>query len=442
MLPFLTVYDPLGGSSGSIDPLGALQTYVTLADLLLPGVTTITTRSRYLSMLCAAIAGAEKYRQILPGASGLAQRRKAVEPFERIWALACVAAREAGHQGAADGLRGITYAEKSYRDFATSGKKVNCDFRLLKFQSRTGAVGTYWTSLVGGELVHADTGSLADEGLELAEQFPELPLESKDKGRFADPEIAHRVSMSLDDLIAWSEKCHMQAAGHQERRQLGEALTADDRRECVSRALAQMTGEIPDLWETSALARLRMLLTKLPRAVELGLPVVIDAIVVTEHFHEAVLAVFETLLWWGTQNAGKPVADLVVDRDFRKAADRCRETAKVLWGFRESCERLDVRDAVDGLAGWSFQVERCRSERELVTELLDRHHRVQSGKMDGGMPKRDWIASDSSTLLRPSPRFQRNDRPSRAVGKSLTHPYRLEPFVYMLRENRVIHKGS
>jgi hypothetical protein len=442
MLPFLTEYDPVGGSSGSIDPLGALQTYVTLADLLLPGVTTITTRSRYLSMLCAALAGAEKHRQILPGASGLAQRRKAVEPFERLWAVACVAAREAGHKGAADGLRGITYAEKSYRNFATGGKKVNSDFRLLKYQSRTGAVGTYWTALVGGQLVEADTGSLADEGRELAEQFPEMPLESKDRQRLADPEMAHRVSLPLEDLIAWSETCHMQAAGHKERRQLGEALTADDRRECVSRALAKMTDEIPDAWDTSALARLRQILATLPRAIELALPVVIDAIVVTEHFHEAVLAVFETLLWWGTQNAGKPVADLVVDRDFRKAADRCRETAKNLWGFRERCERFDVRDAVDGLARWSFQVDRCRSERELVTELLDRHHRVQSGKMDGGMPKRDWIASDSNTLLRPSPRFQRNDRQELAVGKSLTHPYRLEPFVYMLRENRVIPKGS
>ena len=142
MLPFLTAYDPLGGSTGSIDPLGALQAYGSLADLLLPGVTTITTRSRYLSMLCAALANAEKHRQMLPGASGLSQRRKAVEPFERLWALACVAAREAGHEGAADGLRGITYAEKSYRYFADTGKKVNCDFPLLKFQSRTGAVGT------------------------------------------------------------------------------------------------------------------------------------------------------------------------------------------------------------------------------------------------------------------------------------------------------------
>jgi hypothetical protein len=120
MLPFLTAYDPLGSTSGSIDPLGALQTYTSLADLLLPGVTTITTRSRYLSMICAAIGNAEKYRAFLPGASGLAQRRRAVEPFERLWAIACVAARDDGSSEAADGLRGITYAEKIYRQFAAT----------------------------------------------------------------------------------------------------------------------------------------------------------------------------------------------------------------------------------------------------------------------------------------------------------------------------------
>jgi hypothetical protein len=438
MLPFLTAYDPLGGSSGSIDPLGALQTYGTLADLLLPGMTTITTRSRYLSMLCAALASAEKHRYLLPGASGLSQRRKSVEPFERLWALACVAAREAGHEGAADGLRGITYAEKSYRSFATNGKMVNCDFPLLKFQSRTGAVGTYWTALVGGQLVHADTGSLADEGQELAEDFPEPPLESKDRERFADPESAHRVSLSLEDIIAWGEKCHLRAAGHTERRQLGEALTANDRRDCVCRALAMLVDEIPDIWGTAALKRLRKTLAALPRAVELGLPVVIDAIVVTEQFHEAVLAVFGTLLWWGTQNASKQVSDLVVDSDYCKSADLCRETAKNLMEFRERCERLDIRDAVEGLAGFCVQVDRCRSRHELLTTVLDRHHRVQSGKLDGGMPKRDWIVCDSSVLLRPSPRFQRSDRPSLASGISLTHPYRLEQFVYMLRENGVI----
>jgi len=441
MLPFLTAYDPLGGSSGSIDPLGALQTYGILADLLLPGITTVTTHSRYLSMLCAGLASVEKHRQFLPGASGLAQRRKAVEPFERLWALACVAARESGCEGAADGLRGITYAEKSYRSFAANGQRVNCDFRLLKFQSRTGAVGTYWTALVAGQLVHADTGALADEGRELAERFPEPPLESKDRARFADPESAHRVSLSLEDLIAWSEKCHLQAAGRTERQQLGEALTADDRRECTSRALRMMADDIPDLWETTALERLRKILETLPRAVALGLPVVLDAIVVTEQFHEAILAVFGTLLWWGTANAGKPIADLITESEFHKAAERCRETANRLRGFDQACDRYDVRHAIEGLVGCCSQVDRSHSDRELVTELLERHHRVQSGKIDGGMPKRDWIGCDSATLLRPSPRFQRNDRPSLASGMWLTHPYRLEPFVYMLRENDVIPKS-
>src|SRR4051794_5161293 len=128
MLPFLTAYDPVGGSSGSIDPLGALQTYGTLADMLLPGVTTITTRSRYLSMLCAALANAERHRRFLPGASGTAQRRKAIEPIERFWALACVAARDRGTNMAADGLRGVTYAEKAYAYFSQNGRKVNPDF--------------------------------------------------------------------------------------------------------------------------------------------------------------------------------------------------------------------------------------------------------------------------------------------------------------------------
>jgi hypothetical protein len=389
-------------------------------------------------MLCAALANAEKHRPLLPGASGLAQRRKAVEPFERLWALACVAAREAGHEGAADGLRGVSYAEKSYRHFTNNGTKVNCDFPLLKYQSRTGAVGTYWTAMLGGQLVHGDSGALAAEGQELAEQFPKLPLEGKDQARFADPDRARHVALPFEDLLAWSEECHMQAAARKERQHLGEALTADDRRECVSRALAMMQHTIPDDWKTKHLERLGKKLSTIPRAVELGLPVVIEAIVVIEQFHEAVLAVFETLLWWGTQQAGRPIADLVAEADFRKAADRCRETALAFRQFREKCDLPKVRDGIESLVSFCLQVERCQNGREVVDQLMDRHRRVQSVKVDGGMPKRDWIVWDNAALLRPARRFQRKDRPRLADGASLTHPYRLEPFVYMLRENGLL----
>ena len=172
MLPFLTAYDPFGATSGSIDPLGALQPYVAMADRLLPGTSTITTRARYLSMLCAAIANAEKYRTFSLGANGFTERRQAVEPYERLWALACVAARAGGVEGAADGLRGVTAAEKRYRHFAANDEPIDLAFKLLKYQGRTGAVGTYWAAIVGSDLADPDSGTLTAEGHELAQEFP------------------------------------------------------------------------------------------------------------------------------------------------------------------------------------------------------------------------------------------------------------------------------
>ena len=440
MLPFLTAYDPLGGSSGSIDPLGALQTYGALADMLLPGVTTITTRSRYLSMLCAALGNAESHHTFLPGASGLAQRRKAVEPFERLWALACVTARENGESLAADGLRGITYAEKSYRHFAQNGRKVNPDFKLLKYQSRTGAVGTYWTALIGGELAHPDTGALASEGYDLASEFPEPPLSVKDRKRVADPEAAHRVSMAFDDLVDWAEECHLVGAGDSERSQLGEALIASDRRDCIALALQKMDEGrgLPEDWGTTDLEDLRNKLEGIPRAQNLGLPSVVDAVLATERFHEAVLAVFQSLLWWGTQHSDKSLDDLVARSDFQKTTIRCRERAVLLREFRESCELPTIREAIKSLVSFAYGIDRATTPRLVVDEILHRHHQVQSGKVDGGVPKRDWLTMDNGKVLRPSPRFQRKELPEVAIGETLTHPYRLESFIYMLRENDVL----
>jgi hypothetical protein len=97
-----------------------------------------------------------------------------------------------------------------------------------------------------------------------------------------------------------------------------------------------------------------------------------------------------------------------------------------------------IRMAIEGLSSFAYALDRATSSRLVVDEVLHRHHQVQSGKVNGGMPKRDWIAFDGSRLLRPSSRFQRDERPRLAVGKWLTHPYRLESFIYMLRENDVL----
>lgn len=440
VLPFLTAYDPLGGSSTSIDPLGALQSYGTLADMLLPGVTTITTRSRYLSMMCTALANAETHTRFPPGAAGLLGRRKAIEPFERLWAVACIAAHENGQPGAADGLRGSRRARRYYRELTANRGRVSPRFRLLLSQGRTGAVGTYWTSLIGGQLIHDDTGGLAAEGRDLAREFPEPPLTRKDREPLADPQHSQGVSLSFSDLTRWADECHLVAAERSEKRQLAEALCAVDQRECMAQALIEMAtgGELPERWDIPTMQRLRRRLAVNPVAVRLELPTVVDAVVVMERFHEAVLNVFETLLWWGTVNSGEKTDALVVDGDFQQSVERSRRTAGRLREFQETCDSPGIRAAVDGVVGFAHAVDRCSSGRELLDEVLRRHHRVQSGKLEGGVPKRDWITRDGAKLLRPSPRFQRPQRPPVAEGRRPTHPYRVEQFVHMLGENDVL----
>jgi hypothetical protein len=250
MLPFISSYDPQGGLGRTIDPLGVMQAYGGLADLLLPGITTITNRTRYLTMMCAALNNVETHVPIPPGVAGLAKRREAIEPFERLWALACVAVKPANRK-AVDGLRGITRAEKVYDQFKSKNRLVNPDYELLKYQARTGAVGVYWSCLVGSQLIHPDNGALQEEGRELAECFPKPPLSESELKRLADPVRARSVKVSLSDLESWGEDCHLAAAEQAEKRLLEDALTCDDTRNTIQQALReyQKQEEFPEVWE-------------------------------------------------------------------------------------------------------------------------------------------------------------------------------------------------
>lgn len=445
MFPFLTAYDPIGKSTISIDPLGALQSYLALANLLLPGITTITTRSRYLSMMCWGLGNAERQQTFASGPAGLKERRRAILPYERLWALACVTAGHEGTEGAMDGLRGYRRATRRYHELKQHPSRVSPDFQLLRSQERTGAVGTYWTALLGGELVDPDSGQLMSEGAELAERFPPLPLSMRDLTRLADPNQAYRVTMTFDDLSRWSEQCHLSAAEDAERRHLCEILTADDRRECMAQALRGLADErpLPSRWDIGWLRKLRSHLAAIDTADRLALPETVDAIILMELFHEAILSIFDSLLWWGTEESDQPVGRLTADVEFGAATERARETACTFLQWTAQAERSEVRRAVESMTVPALRLKHTGSPREAVDEILWWHHRVQSGKLDGGAPKRDWIAwAGGDRLLRPSPLYQRTERPATPVGKRLTHPYRIEQFVQMLRENGGLPSGS
>ena len=93
---FWSSYDPLDLVSGSIDVLGFQSGYVTLANKLLPGFTTVTTSPRYVSMLCAAIcAAATRFPGTGDANIRLRQARlTAVKSYERAWAMSCVLAAQ------------------------------------------------------------------------------------------------------------------------------------------------------------------------------------------------------------------------------------------------------------------------------------------------------------------------------------------------------------
>ena len=83
---------------------------------------------------------------------------------------------------------------------------------------------------------------------------------------------------------------------------------------------------LPDEWQIRHLKLLRDELSRNTSAARLGMPVVVEAILATEQFHEAAYAVFESLLWWGTQRVADSVELLSADESFREASERCRET--------------------------------------------------------------------------------------------------------------------
>lgn len=443
-LPFITKYDALGESSASIDPLGSLQVYGALVDMLLPGLSTITTRPRYLSLVCAALQLAENYRTYPIGPTGVIQRRAAAEPYERLWALASVLAQDNGAKNAATDLRGVSYARRALRDFQVRSVTPSPRYRLLKYQSRTGGIPTYWVTLSGGELVD-DVGALLPDGRALAACFPEIPLSERAKRDLCTPSRADDVAVELKTLQEWSAECHLGTMEKEERGLIGEALRSDNRRSCIAAALlsSQRAGEAIEPWSVSSLKRLRRHLERDEVAVRLRLPSTIDAIIAVERFHEAALAVFDWLLFWGTMNSQQSVWSLFDEQAFRETADLARARASDLVTYSRAGREKELRAPLGDFVGFADEMIRCGTARDVLNQILRRHGSVQAGKIAGGTPKREWVAwASAERVFRPSPRHQRTEAPKIPAGRSLTHPYRLEQFAGMLREAGMLKSAS
>ncbi|SPE41790.1 hypothetical protein SBA3_4610001 [Candidatus Sulfopaludibacter sp. SbA3] len=106
---FLTAYDPSDLPGTSIDPLGFERGYLFLADKILPGLTNVASRPRYLALICAGIQLSGDATDPTRREQIRKRRQETILRLERFWALANVLARP-DDSGA---VRGVNPAENS-----------------------------------------------------------------------------------------------------------------------------------------------------------------------------------------------------------------------------------------------------------------------------------------------------------------------------------------
>ncbi len=190
--------------------MGALRAYNAIAGFLLPGVTTITTRVRYLSWLCAGLRLLDEVDDAPAGGTAARSRRQRLLAWERLLVLATghyAASRELP-QDAPEwrGLRGISYVRNALGQGATS-----TEFELLKNQAGVGGVGTYWVTMVQGGLVEDMSAGLTDRGNQLAEDFLKR-LGSPARTRLCRILAGDVPVFSRDDLVRWGRAVSLDAS--------------------------------------------------------------------------------------------------------------------------------------------------------------------------------------------------------------------------------------
>ena len=243
-LPFLSAWDPRAVASGSIDPLGALRPYTAIATSLFPGVTTITTRVRYLSWLCAGLRLLDEVPNAPSGGRAGRMRRQRLLAWERLLALAAVTYAKAESTTAHDDpswrqLRGVTYVRAAVEEGVRSAA-----FPMLRNQAGVGGVGTYWVTLVVGGLVDDYSGALTPRGAKLADVFLENdanPRRSKLHRVLMGDDVAFGESVLTD----WGRRIHLGAASKREQRLLADTLLEPNAHRRMASAMLEMDASRP-----------------------------------------------------------------------------------------------------------------------------------------------------------------------------------------------------
>ena len=422
-MPFVSAWDPRATASGSIDPLGALRPYTAIATTLLPGVTTITSRARYLSWVCAGLRLLDELPNAPTGGRAGRARRRRILSWERLVALA-TGTHAIAEATASDGLswhqlRGVSYVRRAVADNVRSP-----DFPMLRNQAGVGGVGTYWVTLVAGGLVEDDSGALTPRGEDLANAFLRHRA-TPDRARLRRVINGENILFTESELADWGRVAHLGAASRRERGLLANALLEPDEHRRIQSAMRATDATASDR-DTFRL------LGKHLRAQRDPLAAVLIVASAFEDLHRELLYQFNQILASDCRRP-VPLKNLRLRRGTKSLARRGDALKGALERYGTGLDPTVAKVVRD----FSLAVDpavRARNDMELVRELICHHERVQAGKLDASrQPKHPWVELRGNNAVI-APRYALDERPGKPGSAEFTHPYRIEQFTDMLRD--------
>lgn len=427
-LPVLSAWDPRAMTSGSIDPLGALRPFAAIAATLLPGVTTITTRVRYLSWVCAGLRLLDETENAPVGGRSGRLRRQRLLAWERLVALAtgmyAADARLAEDDGAWRQLRGITYVRRAVAEGLRGPT-----FSMLRNQAGVGGVGTYWVALVAGGLVYDDSGALTVRGEALAEAFlkhQKTPERAKLRRLLAGDDVTFNETA----LIEWGGVAHLGAASKREQDLLADALLEPlaHRRMAAAMQAAKATNS-----DAANFSRLGRYLRTLRDPISEQLASVIAVTQSFEALHAVLLHKFNLIRAIDLQGRPIPVSTIELTPS-KVPLPKLGDVLKIALDEHAMKLPKSVSEAVRGFLLAVEPAVKARSGEELVRALARHHDRVQGGKLDASrQPKLPWLELRGNDIV-VAPRYALADRPAAPEAGAFTHPYRIEQFSGMFTE--------
>jgi len=419
---FLTAYDPSDLPGTSVDPLGFERGYLFLADKILPGLTNVASRPRYLALICAGIQlsgdKADATQREL-----IRQRQETILRLERFWALANVLARpdESG------GVRGVTYAKARADELRLSGDtRTPAKYRLLSRQSQYGAIGMYANVADGMRFLNREdftlTPALGEVAAEAFRDETGLPATLRRA-------ILEDGDVSVTALKAWGERAHVEGeVKTAEAKCLFEALHSNPIRSRMADRLKLHPGKNEQETEIERLARVARTLKRTNQ--DKDLREAIECLLEFESCYQLAILTLERLLWLCRHHAASlTLPELKGDAALQSVRERLPTQVRRFLDALDNGTEAAFRQDTDRLADLRRFLEEASAAvgdtRAFIGAVITRHSDVQHGKFDRGRRKMPWLEQNDSRI---------NLTTTRAGGMSweatlpediVPHPYRL-----------------